>query len=128
MKEATLSDMELGNILFGHSRGVYAVEPRMSYQDAFVRFLRAIGCDADGYSDDGQPTENDTFVVRPYYWGEDEAIAELPNFVYKPTRLEIRWYKYPMRDAYSNLDVSIEEFKSILAECEQSMRRDNLIK
>ncbi len=125
MKKANYpEDMELGNLLFGNSRGTYCVEPRSEYQDAFCEFLFTNGFDGYGYhGDDADDFENDTFVVRPYYWGDDEKIAELPNFVFKPTGLEISWYKYPMRDAYSNQDVDIATFRQILDGCEASMRR-----
>ena len=125
MKVADVSDMELGNLMFGHSRGMYQVVPREEYQDAFVDFLFSNGGDGYGYFDKADKSgcfENDTFIVRPYYWGEDEAVARLPNFVYKPTGLEIRWYKYPMRDAYSNMDVGIDEFCTILQACADSLR------
>lgn len=126
MKPATYDDMELGNLMFGNSRGLYHVEPRMDYQDAFCDFLYKNGWDGHAIRGDGLNAdyeyENDTFIVRAYYWGEDEDIAALPNFVYKPTGLEISWYKYPMRDAYSNQDVSLEQFVEILADCERSMK------
>ena len=104
MKLATFEDMELGNMLFGNSRGEYQVEPREDYQDVFCDFLKAIDCDFEGWNHriSGNKTETSKFIVRPYYWGENEEESALPNFVYKPTGLEIRWYKYPMRDAYSN--------------------------
>ena len=126
MHRATIDDMELGNIVFGNSRGEYAVEPRMDYQEAFCNFLFANGWDGHAIRGDGADTayeyENDTFIIRAYYWGDDEDKAALPNFVYKPTGLEISWYKYPMRDAYSNQDISIEQFVEILADCERSMK------
>lgn len=123
MKLAIFEDMELGNMLFGNSRGLYLVEPRHDYQDTFCDFLEAIGCDCYGWNHriSGNKTETSKFIVRPYYWGENEEEAALPNFVYKPTGLEIRWYKYPMRDAYSNQDVSLVEFAKILEDCKQSM-------
>lgn len=117
-KFENISEMELGNLFFGNSHGLYHVEPRKEYQDVFVEFLYSINCDFYGHNDDGSDfIDNDTFTLRPYYWGEDECIAELPNFVYKPTGLEIKWYKYPMRDAYSNMDVDIEQFKEIIDHC-----------
>lgn len=124
MKPATYDDMELGNLMFGNSRGLYHVEPRMDYQEAFCMFLDENGFDFYGYNEltSAGSFETGTFILRPYYWGEDEDIAALPNFVYKPTGLEISWYKYPMRDAYSNQDVSIETFVEILADCERSMK------
>lgn len=125
MHKATPEDLELGNLMFGNSRGLYSVEPRSVYQNMFVDFLIRNGFDGYGYHDpyDDPAYENDTFVLRPYYWGEDEEVAELPNFIYKPIGLFISWYKYPMRDAYSNMDVSPEAFRQILKECERSMRR-----
>ena len=124
MKKASIEDMELGNILFGNSRGEYAVEPRGDYQEAFCDFLFRNGFDGYGHVEWSKESdfENDTFIIRPYYWGEDEEIAQLPNFVYKPTGLEIKWYKYPMRDAYSNQDIDIESFKAVLRRCEESMK------
>ena len=124
MKKATFEDMELGNAIFGNSRGLYHVEPRDQYQDAFCEFLFANGFDGYGYKEGhkSREFENETFVIRPYYWGEDDDIAALPNFEFKPTGLQIKWYKYPMRDAYSNMDISVEEMKYILAGCAASMR------
>lgn len=122
MKPATIEGMELGNLMFGNSRGEYAVEPREEYQEPFARFLDTLGLDYHGMDDRGDGIDNETFTIRPYYWGEDEAIAELPNFVYKPTGLEISWYKYPMRNAYSNQDVSVEDFKAILDNCVKAVR------
>lgn len=122
MHKATIEDMELGNLMFGNSRGEYKVEPRMAYQEPFARFIDTLGLDYHAMDDHGNGVDNDVFTIRPYYWGEDEDIAALPNFVYKPTGLEISWYKYPMRDAYSNQDVSLEQFVEILADCERSMK------
>ena len=123
MKEADINDMELGNILFGNSRGKYQVEPREDYQNVFCQFLSDNGFDGYGvYKHNNEwGFENDIFIIRPYYWGDDEEKIALPNFVYKPTKLEISWYKYPMRDAYSNQDISLEDFSIILEECSKSM-------
>ena len=126
MKQAKLEDMELGNLMFGNSRGIYHVSPREIYQDIFCDFLKRNGFDYYGYRDVDHADwefETDKFIIRPYYWGEDEDLADLPNFVYKPTGLEISWYKYPMRDAYSNQDVSPEAFKEILEDCDIYKKR-----
>ena len=63
--------------------------------------------------------DNGTFIVRPYYWGYSDEILNKPNFVYKD--LEIKWYKYPLRDAYCNKNISFEKFKEIVCECEKSI-------
>ena len=105
------------NIL-GDSSNMYYVDPneRESYEDLFFAFLNVIGCDSYGHHADGY-VDNSTFTIRPYYWGDDVIETEKPNFVYKPLGLEIRWYKYPMRGAYSNMDIGIEQFKEILDHC-----------
>ena len=36
-------------------------------------------------------------TFRPYYWGDDETEASLPNFVVEGVNAEIRWYKHPHR-------------------------------
>lgn len=122
MKEATINDIELGNLLFGNSRGKYAVE-RDEWQEPFVDFLHRNGFDMYGYYERGSERcfENNVFVVRPYYWGEDEEIAVLPNFEFKPTGFTISWYKYPMRNAFASHNISTREFIRILKECEKSM-------
>ena len=127
MEKATIKNMELGNILFGNSRGAYHVVPREEYQNIFCEFLNNNGFDMYGYKQghNNREFENDTFIIRPYYWGDSEEIAKLSNFVYKPTGLAIDWYKYPMRDAYSNQDVSVEEFKTIMDACENSLKGEN---
>ena len=45
----------------------------------------------------------------------------LPNFLYKPTGFEIQWYKYPLRDAYMNEDISLREFIKIIDKCIESI-------
>ena len=44
-----------------------------------------------------------------------------PNFVFKPTGLKIDWYKYPLRDSYSNEEITFEELKEILKKCKESV-------
>ena len=122
MQKANIDTMEIGNLIFGHSRGNYAI-PRDTWQEPFAAFLEQNGFDGYGYKDDTNDAffENDIFSIRPYYWGDDDTIAELPDFVYKPNRLTISWYKYPLRDAYSSHDITVEEFKKILAHCARSL-------
>ena len=118
MNKSSPETMELGNMLFGHSRGVYHIEPRMEYQSAFYEFLEANGFDGYGHpADKSDHYENDVFIIRPYYWGDDPDIADLPNFLFKPENIWIKWYKYALRDAYSNFDLTEEKFAEILAKC-----------
>lgn len=130
MQKATLESMELGNIVFGNSRGNYSIVPRADYEDMFYNnFLIKIGADAYGHPDNfkifglrnsdelAEFYDNDIFVMRPYYWGDDEALMVKPNFEFKPKHITISWYKYPMRDAYCNQDLTLDEFDTMLAEC-----------
>lgn len=123
---------ELGNLMFGHSRGNYPVD-RDKYQDLLYHFMERNGFDAYGHyidlnkgqipcdKEDNSSYKNATFVIRPYYWGDDEKLMRLPNFHYFPTDLSIRWYKYALRDSYSNREFTKGEFIKILRDCEESM-------
>ncbi|MGG1659498.1 hypothetical protein [Brevibacillus sp. NRS-1366] len=68
--------MELGNMIFGNSRGEYPVN--RDWQKDFCDFLRKCGLDGRGYYDvdDQYQTnrggfENDIFLVNPYDWDAD---------------------------------------------------------
>lgn len=137
--------IELGNAMFGHSRGMFKVERSGEWQEAFWKMLNGAGFDHYGnygYDDDGNKIEdaphrdcvkkcpnkrrdfgfeNDTFVIRPYYWGGNSRAARRPNFVFKPTGYQMKWYKYPLRDAYANRDLSLDEFKAMLSVCAASL-------
>lgn len=94
--------------------------PRDWHEDRFHQMLETIDCDAYGHAEPNSVLESckvsfekgdarahyviDTplFTLRPYYWGDEREIYALPNFVYKPWSLEMRWYKWPMRDASAN--------------------------
>ena len=118
--------MELGNAIFGNSRGTYEV-PREEFEDILISFLNELGLGDSGY--DGQSDEtyatfdNEIFTIRPYYWGDNEEIEELPNFVFKPTDFQIQWYKYPLRDSYMNREIDVEQFKEIINECRKSVKK-----
>lgn len=109
-------------------------------EDMFCAFLDELGCDTCGYPKTDKNSKsilpdgcvenlvgnsygfgNDVFEIRPYYWGEGDE-ADLPNFVYKPTKLEIRWYKYPMRDAYSSQYITPNNLELICKKCLESVQ------
>ena len=113
-----------------HYEDEYFEIPRTEgYEKTFHDFLERCGFDSYGHIDhvELQPFsthtgfENGVFVLRPYYWGDDDRIADLPNFVYKPDNITISWYKYPMRGAYMNKALNEYEFFSMLCECEASL-------
>lgn len=49
------------------------------------------------------------------------------NFVYKPLNLEIDWYKYPLRDSYTNQkiakEVMLDMFKNLYRHFEIDIKR-----
>lgn len=209
--DASVDKMEIGNILFGNSRGAYALE-RGAIEDDFSAFLEESGFDRYGhieneemenkylqteYGSDNTPCEkfkpvsvseiapetlhllremtsdiepsvevklgqktyrykrevinmfdgdkepemlairddkaeasahhhyfeNEVFILRPYYWGDSEEISKKPNFVFKPTGLEISWYKYPFRDSYANMPISRKELMEIIDQCKKSLSK-----
>lgn len=135
--------MELGNLIFGNSRGEFPVN--RDWQDMFIEHLYQLGFDGYGMpnevdrngkspvdymekqivSSTGEKFykyENDVFSIMPYYWGDDDEICELPNFKHKPTGFELSWYKYALRDSYMNQDLSKEELELMLKNCVTSMK------
>lgn len=78
--------MELGNLMFGHSRGEYEVNRKFINLKEWQDLLTAYNLN-ETY---GDYIETDKFIMRPYYWGEDEEEEAKPNFVYKPMNIEIR--------------------------------------
>lgn len=119
--------MELGNMIFGNSRGEYHIE-RFPAQDYFAEFLDQVGLDYHGHPNPNSPLlkyvdskgliDTEMFSLFPYYWGDDEDLAELPNFTYKPDNIVIQWYKYPLRDSYSNVELDADRIKDMLEKCQ----------
>lgn len=61
---------------------------------------------------------NDIFECYPYRW--DEGTNNY-HFHHKPSGLKIRWYKYPLREAYCNMDIDDSKFVDILYDCTNSL-------
>ena len=95
--------------------------PRGEWEELFFKFFEKNGLKGTGFSDTTPYFENDTFACRPYYWGDDDEVAALPNFLYKPTGLTISWYKYPLRGAWCNYWLTYEGLEKILKDCERSL-------
>ena len=116
--------MELGNFLFGNSRGEFFIENRNIVNCVAWQNLLEV-CQCSSYGCNYRETnitklggyENDLFAINPYYWGDNEELSNIPNFLYKPTGLEIRWYKYPFRDSYMNQNLNDNQLKYIWKKC-----------
>ena len=65
---------------------------------------------------------NDVFEIHPYYWGNDEKLEDMANFIYHPIDLEIRWYKHAGRDMYSNMEISPDMLEHICDKCIESTK------
>ena len=121
-------------MIFGNSRGTYAVPRTITrdgyeWEEMFCDFLERIGCDRRGHCEKTPPTcertedgglISETFEVHPYNWDFFNT-SSAPNFIYHPTGLEIRWYKYPLRDSYSNQELTYNQLEDILRKCEESL-------
>lgn len=60
---------ELGNLIFGNSRGEFPVDRGM--QDEWCSLMEECGFDGYGHHDGPEWVfENDVFRVQPYYWGD----------------------------------------------------------
>lgn len=112
-------DIELGNLMFGHSRGEYKFPDReLAGCDEWVALCAVLGVDSYGHAKKDSPCRNErggydngTICVNPYYWGDDEEEAAKPNYLDRSIGLEIRWYKYPFRDAYLNWNANADDLK-----------------
>ena len=73
--------MELGNLLYGHSRGNYSID-RIKFEKlfgkSFTKLLNILKCDIYGYYMGNNSTFKtklggftcELFEINPYYWGE----------------------------------------------------------
>jgi len=53
---------------------------------------------------------------------ESDCLLMKDNFHHKPTGFGLQWYKYALRDAYMNKDISRKEFEGIVEDCIRSLR------
>ena len=54
----------------------------------------------------------------------DTCPLVFPNFVHKSSGLTIQWYKYPLRDSYSNVELTLEVFSKIIDDCIKSLKKE----
>lgn len=126
-------------MIFGNSRGTYRF-PDRDIVDSYnwINLCKKAKIDSYGCPKNERGFygfDNDVFAIRPYWWGDCTCGAEennnechapdcalvLPNFLYKPTRFEIQWYKYPFRDSYMNQNLSQKEILNIFDKCAESI-------
>lgn len=127
--------MELGNMLFGHSRGEFPVPRTEDLYMQLVRLFDAYAPDRDNsWREYGVAFENEVFSVMPYWWGDctcgmeekeevclDDCAYNRPNFHYKPEDIRVDWYKYPLRGSYSNILLTPKLLEGIVDVCIASL-------
>jgi hypothetical protein len=59
--------------------------------------------------DEYTPVDWKWLVYRPYYWGDDEKIMDLPNL--EVGGAKIFWYKHPGRGMYTDVDWNSDEWR-----------------
>lgn len=111
--------MELGNLLFGKTS-----------KDCTIPFEREVNQELWNYIlengltgiDNNTEFNNNTFTITPYNWDYEVEDVE-SNFYHKPSGFKISWYKYPFRDSYCNMEITHEQFRSILYDCLNSLSK-----
>lgn len=93
--------MELGNIIFGNSRGEFPVSRSAGYYGELIRLFEAYAPDrVNLWREYGEEFENDVFSVFPYYWGEDLCgYEEKEEAWFKTNRHEKHCYQTALRKA-----------------------------
>ena len=79
-----------------------------------------------GFKQSGYDFSNDTFEHHPYSWDDSADISNNYHFYHKSSGLKIRWYKYPLRDAMCNMDITDTQFVDILYDCSNSVQNDTM--
>ena len=122
MNEITVNDIELGQMMFGNPVGTHSCP---DYVEALIASI---------FSEIERVCWNRNQAVwnryedpilkgieyRPYYWGEDEKEANLPNFSCKG--VELRWYKHFGRSMSLNCEKSPAEWVEWFDNCMACMR------
>lgn len=109
--------------------------PRDWREDMFCETLAALGISSYGYAEEGAwisryevdgdcgdglsrhyEIRTPLFVVRPFYWGDDDEVYRLPNFEWLPWHLEIGWYKWPLRDGRTNCALTDDDWRDLCSQ------------
>ena len=101
--------MELGHIVHGNFNDCCRIPMERSIRQDLYHYI--IGDEIQDHY------ENETFVVRPYCWDDESEESCKPNFEHKPSGFKMTWYKCPLRDPYCNMEISHDQFQSILYDC-----------
>lgn len=70
-----------------------------------------------GFGHSLPPYNNEVFECIPYSWEDINTY----HFWHKPSGYKIYWYKYALRGASCNMDITDEQFIDILYDCLNSL-------
>jgi hypothetical protein len=114
---------ELGQMIFGNPTQEYKV-PRESWMNGPFQILIDAITEKTGEKDYGYTPHfsNDFFIMRPYYWGDEEEEMELPNFEVPSENFKLTWYKYPFRSSYASEKLTPKRWNEIIQKCIESLK------
>jgi hypothetical protein len=81
-----------------------------------------------GFTNGGKDFSNDIFEHHPYSWDDSEGMINNCHFCHKPSGFKIQWYKYPLRGANCNMNITDSQFVDILYDCLNSLQTDKELK
>lgn len=107
--------------------------PRDEWQDSIASALERCGFDTYGrpcfeglkpyvLHDGTSGCDFGDFLVRAYYWGDNETLFKLPNFEDRKRDIKIHWYKYPLRGNYCNQEMDFDGFCEMVDDFEQTVK------
>jgi len=82
----------------------------------------AIKCSCDYYERTNKIREEYEKIFGNDGHTEDCLLIK-PNFFHKKSGLTVRWYKYPLRDSYSNIPLTYKILRPIIEDCISSIER-----
>lgn len=114
--------IELGQMLFGNPTEEYSV-PRKSWMNGPFKILIDAIRKKLGEKDYGDilPFSNNFFIIRPYYWGDEEDEMKLPNFEIPSKNFRLYWYKYPFRSSTANEKLTPNSWNDLIQKCIRSL-------
>ena len=122
--------IELGHLLFGHCEGYEMPDYAAALVCAIVDKIETVFWNRNQYEwDRREDPRVPGLTFRPYYWGDDDSEAALPNLVLEGWQdQEIRWYKHVGRDMMCTHnytpDMWVKWFDAALATVRAADRED----
>lgn len=98
--------MELGQMVFGNPVGRFECPEYVTalVKDLLDEISRVFWNREQRVWDQYEDPKIPGIIFHPYYWGDNEECASLPNFKQVSDEAEIRWYKHPGRGMSVNVD------------------------